>query len=150
MPNNQFYQKMVDTIQKYEGARIEYIKNNLYDILKDKHLKYTIIEDILGVSDHTARSYINQSIKTRPSLENILRICLELDITLDDLLVENNREIGKQGRARKKWDFDTMKEFINDYESMKMTEMVEKYELAEGTIGEYYRNFQRRIERESK
>lgn len=144
---NRNYGEFLELMEKYNGAKVEHIKNNIYDILKERHLKHSILESILNVSSHTARSYINQSIKSKPSIENILKICIDLDIEIDDLIVENNRQLGNQGRGTKKWDKESMQEFIEDFENKDILEIAKKYELAEGTCIEYARLFERKLKR---
>lgn len=135
------YKDMLQIIEKYNNTKTEYIKNNLYDILKQKHLKVGFIQEILQVSPNTAKSYINQNIKSKPSLKNLLKLCIALDIDITELLKENIRKPGKTRGIKKRWTNESMQEYVNFYENNNITEVMKKYNLSQKTSIEYYRNF---------
>lgn len=139
------YKDMLKIIEEYNNVKPEYIKNNLYDILKQRHLKINFIQEVLQVTTNTAKSYINQNIKSKPSLKNLLKLCIALDIDIAELLKKNIRKPGKTRGTKKKWTKEKMKEYINFYENNNITEVMKKYNITQKTSFEYYRNFKNEL-----
>ena len=137
------YQEIIDLIEKYEKATLTDIKNNIYDLLKTNNLKCLFLCEKLSITKEVAKYYTNQASKGKIPIKDILKICKLFNITIDELMKENNRtinhNIGLKKGQETKWDAVNKEQFIKDVETLNIIEVAKKYGIKEMSVGNRYR-----------
>lgn len=134
--------KLLDIIENYKNTNQKWIKNNIYDLLNQNHLKRSFLVDKLNISTHSANNYVNQAMSSPVPLEIALRICLMFDVELNDLMKENNRQLEPLRNLKgAKWTNEKKEEFLKDFNSLSSAEMSEKYNLKKTSVTTFYAKF---------
>ena len=85
------YKDILDLLKQYEIADMRNIKNNLYDIFKQRELPRGCLS-VINISQHTEISYTNASHPHNIPFLTLIKICNYLNVSMEELVKPNNRK----------------------------------------------------------
>lgn len=138
------YEEILSLIDKLNNADNKSIKNNLYELVKNSDFNLKYIADMVGVSKSQLKNLYNQANPCKLSFEFALKVCVFFHITIDDLVIPNNRVINApKGTIR--WTDEMKQEFIKNVEEKGFQECASIYNLTKSTVNSYYDWFKNQI-----
>ena len=136
------YEDILVLLQLYEIADMRNIKNNLYDIFKQKKLSRGSLS-IIGISQHTEISYLNASHPHKIPFMTLVKICNYLNVSFDELIKPNNRKPNqnKSNKGSLIWTKKKRNEFLEFISKFGFEETTKKYNLSMESVVKYIKQF---------
>jgi len=138
------YEDILALLQLYEISDMRNIKNNLYDILKERKCNKGCLS-IIGINKHTEISYTNASHPHNIPFLTLIKICNYLDVSLHDIIKPNNRkpDPNKSKKGSLIWTRKKQKEFLECVNANGVEKTMEEYNLSMESVVKYISQFGR-------
>jgi len=137
-------------IEKYNNTDRNIIKANIKTILrkikKTHRLKTKDIAEKLGLSPQCIAQMGQLSGYYKPDFFTVLKLCNLLNISITETL--NPVQISKEVKAEK-WTTEAKRQFLQDYMTLNITELTQKYGITQRSAVEYFRLFKRDLEKQN-
>jgi len=139
------YKDILDLLKQYEIADMRNIKNNLYDIFKQRELPRGCLS-VINISQHTEISYTNASHPHNIPFLTLIKICNYLNVSMEELVKPNNRkpDLTKSNKGSLIWTREKRKEFLKFVNEFGVEEAMKKYNLSMESVVKYISQFSKK------
>lgn len=140
--NLQQQAELLNLYNQYQDTNKETIKTNLKYYMDQSGLKLSKLSQQTNIPIQTIYQLRKLNNPYKPDFMTALIICNALQISITAILtpIANNSQLITAPK-KSKWTSKTKQEFLNDYNSLSITELCEKYSITARTAGEYNRQF---------
>lgn len=151
------YDEIVKMEQLYKNTPMTNIKENLYQIKKQRKQKYIdhckrnnirigtyrLFEE-LGISLSAERAYVNPAHPSNILFVDLIRICHYLKISLEEITAPIEKREKKTWLYKEKWTEELIIQFINDYDNdIGLENISDKYGISTNSVLRYYQLFKK-------
>jgi predicted transcriptional regulator len=136
--------EILSLYNQYQDTNRDTIKANIKQYMDQSNIKPSKLSEQTNIPIQTIYQLRKLNNPYKPDFITTLIICNALEISITAILlplVDNNSSQLITTRKKSKWTSKTKQEFLNDYNSLPITELCKKYSITERTAGEYHRQF---------
>ena len=132
--------EFINLYNQYQDTDRDTIKANIKQYMDQANVKPVILSKLTNIPIQTIYQLRKFNAPYKPDFITALTICNALEISITAVLLPLQ---GQTITAKKKtkWTSLNKQQFINDYNSLPITELCKKYSITERTAGEYNRQF---------
>jgi len=135
--------EFINLYNQYQDTDRDTIKANIKQYMDQSSLKPSKLSQLTNIPIQTIYQLRKLNSPYKPDFMTTLIICdvLQISITVILIPIEYNSRQSITTRKKSKWTSKTKQQFLNDYNSLHITELCKKYSITERTAGEYNRQF---------
>ncbi|MDD2627800.1 MAG: helix-turn-helix transcriptional regulator [Clostridia bacterium] len=131
--------ELISLYNQYQDTDRDTIKANIKQYMDQFNIKPAILSQLTAIPLQTVYQLRKLNNPYKPDFITVLIICNALEITITAVLAPLPDQPITEHKT--KWTSQTKQQFINDYNSLHITELCKKYSITERTAGEYNRLF---------
>lgn len=140
--NLQQQKELISLYNQYQNTDRDTIKANIKQYMDQSNIKPAELSEQTNIPIQTIYQLRKLNNPYKPDFITALIICDVLQISITAILtpLEDNSQLITVPK-KSKWTSKTKQQFLNDYNSLPITELCKKYSITERTAGEYNRLF---------
>ena len=131
--------ELITLYNQYQDTDRDTIKTNLKHYMDQSNIKPAELSQLTAIPLQTIYQLRKLNNPYKPDFITVLIICNALEITITAILQPLPDQIITEHKT--KWTSNKKQQFIDDYNSLPITELCKKYSITERTAGEYNRQF---------